>query len=66
MLQLVFYLSCQDPLANLHICPLHTVNSEARSPTSQVPSLDIKTSLDITESLRMQMEVQKQLHEQLE
>ncbi|KAL9261757.1 Myb family transcription factor PHL13-like protein [Drosera capensis] len=42
------------------------VNSEARSPTSQVPSLDIKTSLDITEALRMQMEVQKQLHEQLE
>ncbi|GAB2218835.1 hypothetical protein Drorol1_Dr00002067 [Drosera rotundifolia] len=41
-------------------------NSEARSPTSQVPSLDIKTSLDITEALRMQMEVQKRLHEQLE
>ncbi|KAL9253241.1 Myb family transcription factor PHL13-like protein [Drosera capensis] len=41
-------------------------NSEAISPTSQVPSLDIKTSMDITEALRMQMEVQKQLHEQLE
>ncbi|GAB4855343.1 hypothetical protein Ancab_023964 [Ancistrocladus abbreviatus] len=32
----------------------------------QVASLDLKTSVDITEALRLQMEVQKQLHEQLE
>ncbi|KAF8041643.1 hypothetical protein BT93_A0285 [Corymbia citriodora subsp. variegata] len=29
-------------------------------------SLDLKTSMEITEALRMQMEVQKRLHEQLE
>ncbi|KAI4349351.1 hypothetical protein L6164_009948 [Bauhinia variegata] len=32
----------------------------------EMSSLDLKTSLDITEALRMQMEVQKRLHEQLE
>lgn len=32
----------------------------------QVSSVDLKTSVTITEALRMQMEVQKQLHEQLE
>ncbi|XP_021738038.1 myb family transcription factor PHL13-like [Chenopodium quinoa] len=34
--------------------------------TEQVSSVDLKTSVTITEALRMQMEVQKQLHEQLE
>ncbi|KAJ7972598.1 protein PHR1-LIKE 1-like [Quillaja saponaria] len=32
----------------------------------EMPSLDLKTSMEITEALRLQMEVQKQLHEQLE
>ncbi|XP_051120791.1 protein PHOSPHATE STARVATION RESPONSE 1-like [Andrographis paniculata] len=32
----------------------------------ELPSLDLKTSIEITEALRMQMEVQKKLHEQLE
>ncbi|KAM3236503.1 hypothetical protein P3L10_016540 [Capsicum annuum] len=31
-----------------------------------MPSLDLKTTMGITEALRLQMEVQKQLHEQLE
>ncbi|KAJ4822751.1 hypothetical protein Tsubulata_004136 [Turnera subulata] len=31
-----------------------------------IPSLDLKTGIEITEALRMQMEVQKRLHEQLE
>lgn len=33
---------------------------------TEMPSLDLKTTMGITEALRMQMEVQKQLHEQLE
>ncbi|KAK8712761.1 hypothetical protein V6N13_147989 [Hibiscus sabdariffa] len=32
----------------------------------KMKSIDLKTSIGITEALRMQMEVQKQLHEQLE
>ncbi|KAE8684220.1 Protein PHR1-LIKE 1 [Hibiscus syriacus] len=32
----------------------------------EMKSIDLKTSIGITEALRMQMEVQKQLHEQLE
>ncbi|XP_074292847.1 protein PHR1-LIKE 1-like [Silene latifolia] len=32
----------------------------------QISPVDLKTSITITEALRMQMEVQKQLHEQLE
>ncbi|KAM3302749.1 hypothetical protein P3S67_013779 [Capsicum chacoense] len=32
----------------------------------EMPSLDLKTTMRITEALRLQMEVQKQLHEQLE
>ncbi|KAK3444517.1 hypothetical protein EUGRSUZ_A01323 [Eucalyptus grandis] len=32
----------------------------------ELSSLDLKTSMEITEALRMQMEVQKRLHEQLE
>ncbi|KAM3268561.1 protein PHOSPHATE STARVATION RESPONSE 1 [Capsicum chacoense] len=39
-----------------------------KKPTSviEMPSLDLKTTMGITEALRLQMEVQKQLHEQLE
>ncbi|XP_060183544.1 protein PHOSPHATE STARVATION RESPONSE 1-like [Lycium barbarum] len=33
---------------------------------TEMPSLDLKTTMGITEALKMQMEVQKQLHEQLE
>nr|XP_018685882.1 PREDICTED: protein PHOSPHATE STARVATION RESPONSE 1-like isoform X3 [Musa acuminata subsp. malaccensis] len=32
----------------------------------ELPSLDLKTSFDLTEALRLQVVVQKQLHEQLE
>ncbi|XP_021889278.1 myb family transcription factor PHL13-like isoform X1 [Carica papaya] len=42
-------------------------SSEKKSiPLDDVKSLDLKTSMSITEALRLQMEVQKQLHEQLE
>ncbi|KAK3043152.1 hypothetical protein RJ639_000041 [Escallonia herrerae] len=41
--------------------------SEKKSaPVQEMTSLDVKTSMGITEALRLQMEVQKQLHEQLE
>ncbi|KAK2968284.1 hypothetical protein RJ640_016216 [Escallonia rubra] len=41
--------------------------SEKKSaPGQEMTSLDVKTSMGITEALRVQMEVQKQLHEQLE
>ncbi|KAI8030324.1 Protein PHR1-LIKE 1 [Camellia lanceoleosa] len=36
------------------------------TPVEDITSLDLKTSMGITEALRMQMEVQKRLHEQLE
>ncbi|KAG6751818.1 hypothetical protein NC652_030981 [Populus alba x Populus x berolinensis] len=36
------------------------------SPIEEMKSLDLKTSMGITEALRLQMEVQKRLHEQLE
>ncbi|VVA99880.1 unnamed protein product [Arabis nemorensis] len=36
------------------------------TPIEQITSLDTKRGIDITEALRLQMEVQKQLHEQLE
>ncbi|KAL9381870.1 hypothetical protein Peur_024905 [Populus x canadensis] len=36
------------------------------SPVEEMKSLDLKTSMEISEALRLQMEVQKQLHEQLE
>ncbi|XP_010934244.1 protein PHOSPHATE STARVATION RESPONSE 2 [Elaeis guineensis] len=36
------------------------------TPLEEVSSLDLKTSIDLTEALRLQMEVQKRLHEQLE
>lgn len=42
-------------------------NAEKKgSASEQVSAIDLKTSISITEALRMQMEVQKQLHEQLE
>ncbi|XP_028114799.1 protein PHR1-LIKE 1-like isoform X2 [Camellia sinensis] len=41
--------------------------SEKKStPVEDITSLDLKTSMGITEALRMQMEVQKRLHEQLQ
>ncbi|XP_027088348.1 protein PHR1-LIKE 1-like isoform X1 [Coffea arabica] len=41
--------------------------TEKKSPTvTDMTSLDLKTTTGITEALRLQMEVQKQLHEQLE
>ncbi|KAJ4720871.1 Protein PHR1-LIKE 1 [Melia azedarach] len=36
------------------------------NPTEDMKSLDLKTTMSITEALRLQMEVQKRLHEQLE
>ncbi|XP_031396623.1 protein PHR1-LIKE 1-like [Punica granatum] len=36
------------------------------SAIDEMKSLDLKTSIDITEALRLQIEVQKKLHEQLE
>ncbi|KAK6940618.1 SANT/Myb domain [Dillenia turbinata] len=36
------------------------------NPIEEIASLDLKTGIDITEALRLQMEVQKRLHEQLE
>ncbi|KDP23727.1 hypothetical protein JCGZ_23560 [Jatropha curcas] len=36
------------------------------NPIDEMKSLDLKTSMGITEALRLQMEVQKRLHEQLE
>ncbi|CAN6442198.1 unnamed protein product [Victoria cruziana] len=42
------------------------VNVEKRTRLEEVSSLDLKTSIEITEALRLQMEVQKRLHEQLE
>ncbi|XP_056172536.1 protein PHOSPHATE STARVATION RESPONSE 1-like isoform X1 [Syzygium oleosum] len=42
-------------------------SSERRlTPIEELSTLDLKTSMEITEALRMQMEVQKRLHEQLE
>eukprot|EP01018_Ginkgo_biloba_P033225 Gb_05533 [translate_table: standard] len=37
-----------------------------RNSLDNVPSLDLKTGMQITEALQLQMDVQKQLHEQLE
>ncbi|XP_008796364.1 protein PHOSPHATE STARVATION RESPONSE 2-like isoform X2 [Phoenix dactylifera] len=36
------------------------------TPLEEMPSLDLKTGIEITKALRLQMEVQKRLHEQLE
>ncbi|RZC88668.1 hypothetical protein C5167_016531 [Papaver somniferum] len=42
-------------------------NSERKMSTiEEMSSLDLKTGIEITEALRLQMEVQKRLHEQLE
>ncbi|KAE8650823.1 hypothetical protein Csa_017597 [Cucumis sativus] len=48
--------------------PESSKGSMDKSSTSleDISSLDLKTSIDITEALRLQMEVQKRLHEQLE
>eukprot|EP00262_Sarcandra_glabra_P021969 TRINITY_DN9491_c0_g1_i1.p1 TRINITY_DN9491_c0_g1~~TRINITY_DN9491_c0_g1_i1.p1 ORF type:complete len:498 (-),score=97.88 TRINITY_DN9491_c0_g1_i1:359-1852(-) len=40
--------------------------SEKRLTLEEMPPLDLKTGIEITEALRLQMEVQKRLHEQLE
>ncbi|XP_016573881.1 protein PHOSPHATE STARVATION RESPONSE 1-like [Capsicum annuum] len=49
-------------------CNLHIAGTSEKKSTSviEMPSLDLKTTMGITEALRLQMEVQKQLHEQLE
>lgn len=36
------------------------------TPMEEMSSLDLKTGIELTEALRLQMEVQKRLHEQLE
>ncbi|XP_028778423.1 LOW QUALITY PROTEIN: protein PHOSPHATE STARVATION RESPONSE 1-like, partial [Neltuma alba] len=36
------------------------------TPVEEMTSLDLKTGIELTEALRLQMEVQKRLHEQLE
>ncbi|XWS42594.1 hypothetical protein CRYUN_Cryun16bG0027300 [Craigia yunnanensis] len=41
-------------------------SEEKVTSVEEMKSLDLKTSIGITEALRLQMEVQKQLHEQLE
>ncbi|KAL8490049.1 hypothetical protein ACS0TY_025323 [Phlomoides rotata] len=48
--------------------PEITEESSERKTTSieELSSLDLKTGIEITEALRLQMEVQKRLHEQLE
>ncbi|CAA2995897.1 Hypothetical predicted protein [Olea europaea subsp. europaea] len=46
---------------------LNSGTSKKKSNTiAEIASLDLKTTIGITEALRMQMEVQKELHEQLE
>ncbi|KAJ0251587.1 Protein PHOSPHATE STARVATION RESPONSE 1 [Hirschfeldia incana] len=47
--------------------PSETDSSEKKlTPLEHITSLDLKGGMGITEALRLQMEVQKQLHEQLE
>ncbi|KAF8114473.1 hypothetical protein N665_0036s0008 [Sinapis alba] len=47
--------------------PSETGSSEKKlTPLEHITSLDLKGGMGITEALRLQMEVQKQLHEQLE
>nr|QFS19077.1 Myb family transcription factor APL-like protein [Apopellia endiviifolia (species B)] len=40
--------------------------SEKQKASEEIPTLDATSGIEITEALRMQMEVQKRLHEQLE
>uniref|UniRef100_A0A7N0TP79 HTH myb-type domain-containing protein n=1 Tax=Kalanchoe fedtschenkoi TaxID=63787 RepID=A0A7N0TP79_KALFE len=47
--------------------PSEAGSSDKRSTSiEEISSLDLKSGIDITEALRLQMEVQKRLHEQLE
>ncbi|CAN1176381.1 Protein PHR1-LIKE 1 [Linum perenne] len=46
--------------------PSEESSEKKLSSIDDMKSLDLKTSMGITDALRMQMEVQKQLHEQLE
>ncbi|XP_049355018.1 protein PHR1-LIKE 1-like [Solanum verrucosum] len=46
--------------------PSEGIPEKKTTNVTEMPSLDLKTTMGITEALRMQMEVQKQLHEQLE
>lgn len=45
---------------------LEGASERKSSPIANLPPLDLKAGLDLTEALRLQMEVQKRLHEQLE
>lgn len=46
--------------------PSEGTSEQKLNPMDEMTSLDLKTSFGITEALRLQMEVQKRLHEQLE
>ncbi|KAL5768122.1 hypothetical protein ACOSP7_014702 [Xanthoceras sorbifolium] len=46
--------------------PSEETSEKNISSTEEMKSMDLKTTMSITEALRMQMEVQKRLHEQLE
>lgn len=46
--------------------PSEDSSEKKLTPLEQISTLDLKTGIDITEALRLQMEVQKRLHEQLE
>lgn len=46
--------------------PSEGISEKKPTIVTEMPSLDLKTTMGITEALKMQMEVQKQLHEQLE
>lgn len=46
--------------------PSEGTSGEKLTPVEEMTSLDLKTTMGITEALKLQMEVQKQLHEQLE
>lgn len=46
--------------------PSEGTSEKKNSSVDELPSLDLRTGIGLTEALRLQMEVQKQLHEQLE